>query len=79
MKVKNKTKSVESEKLIYMVRVNANAKDGKNVNRVTMIGKTSLEQVFTSNIATAEVKIDKDNFYGATRFVMKSYDMLKVA
>ncbi len=73
LKVNNKTKSVESEKLIYMTRVNTNAKDGKNINRVTMIGKTSLEQVFTSNIATAEVKVDKDNFYDKGIIIGKVY------
>ena len=73
LKVKNKTKSLESEKLVYMARVNVNAKDGKNVNRVTMVGKTNLEQVFTSNIATAEVKIDKDNFYDKGIVIGKVY------
>ncbi|MGL4366604.1 MAG: DUF11 domain-containing protein [Cetobacterium sp.] len=60
---KNSSRSVEDEKITYLVRVNSSAKDGKNINRVNVIGKNTLGQIFESNIATAEVKIDTDNFY----------------
>ncbi|MGL6130742.1 MAG: hypothetical protein ACRCZ9_03875, partial [Fusobacteriaceae bacterium] len=60
-KVSNKEDKIES--ITYMARINVNANDGKNINRVNLVGKTSLGQTFDSNIATAEVNIDKDNFY----------------
>ncbi|MGL5544806.1 MAG: DUF11 domain-containing protein [Cetobacterium sp.] len=63
LEVNNSHRSVETEKITYLARVNSNVKDGKNVNRVSAVGKTILGQVFGSNTATAEIKIDKDNFY----------------
>ncbi|MGL4903643.1 MAG: hypothetical protein ACRDDH_18345, partial [Cetobacterium sp.] len=63
LKAKNTSRSIEDEKITYLVRVNSSAKDGKNINRVNVIGKNTLGQTFGSNIATAEVKIDTDNFY----------------
>ncbi|MGL5638812.1 MAG: hypothetical protein ACRCW7_05665 [Cetobacterium sp.] len=63
LEVNNGHRSVETEKITYLARVNSNVKDGKNVNRVSATGETILGQVFGSNIATAEIKIDKENFY----------------
>ncbi|MGL4534275.1 MAG: DUF11 domain-containing protein [Fusobacteriaceae bacterium] len=63
LNVQNSQRSVETEKISYLARVNMNAKDGKNINRVIAVGKTIFGQNFSSNMATAEVKIDKDNFY----------------
>ncbi|MGL6101445.1 MAG: hypothetical protein ACRC0G_17735, partial [Fusobacteriaceae bacterium] len=60
---RNLEQKIETENITYMARVNVNAKDGKNINRVNVVGKTVLGQTFDSNIATAEVNIDKDNFY----------------
>ncbi|MGL5797627.1 MAG: DUF11 domain-containing protein, partial [Cetobacterium sp.] len=62
-KFRNVEKGIEAEKITYMARVNVNAKDGKNVNRVSVVGKTVLGQSFGSNVATAEINIDKDNFH----------------
>ncbi|MGL4945830.1 MAG: hypothetical protein ACRC4Z_06180, partial [Fusobacteriaceae bacterium] len=60
---RNLEQKIETENITYMARVNVNAKDGKNVNRVSVVGKTVLGQSFGSNVATAEVNIDKDNFH----------------
>ncbi|MGL4867920.1 MAG: hypothetical protein ACRC4S_04575, partial [Cetobacterium sp.] len=60
---RNLDKDIETQNITYMARVNVNAKDGKNVNRVSVVGKTVLGQSFGSNIATAEIEIDKDNFH----------------
>ncbi|MGL5053775.1 MAG: hypothetical protein ACRC5W_09350, partial [Cetobacterium sp.] len=63
LKTNEKYRSVEAEKITYLARVNVNAKEGKNINTVTAIGKNILGQTFGSNVAIAEVKVDKDNFY----------------
>ncbi|MGL4988872.1 MAG: hypothetical protein ACRC5F_06500, partial [Cetobacterium sp.] len=60
---RNLDKDIETQNITYMARVNVNAKDGKNVNRVSVVGKTVLGQSFGSNVATAEIEIDKDNFH----------------
>ncbi|MGL4947235.1 MAG: hypothetical protein ACRC4X_06210, partial [Cetobacterium sp.] len=60
---RNLDKDIETQNITYMARVNVNAKDGKNVNRVSVVGKTVLGQSFGSNVATAEIDIDKDNFH----------------
>ncbi|MGL6066699.1 MAG: DUF11 domain-containing protein [Cetobacterium sp.] len=63
LEVQNSHRSVETEKITYLARVNMNVKDGKNINRVSAMGETILGQNFRSNVATAEITIDKDNFY----------------
>ncbi|MGL4865099.1 MAG: hypothetical protein ACRC4T_18560, partial [Cetobacterium sp.] len=63
LKMRGTRESVEGEKITYLVRVNSNVKNGKNINSVSMSGKNILGQILKSNVATAEVEIERDNFY----------------
>jgi len=63
LKTRGTREAIEGEKITYLVRVNSNVKNGKNINTVSMSGKNLLGQTLKSNVATAEVEIEKDNFY----------------
>ena len=46
----------------YMIRVNVNTKLGKNINRAIAYADNEINRVIESNLASAEIEIDGENF-----------------